>query len=108
MVGVSSGSRESVWSALLSARLVVHPRERIEALLLEIRRRHSALARAWDSHVLDRVAAELSRRFGFEEALVRALIRDEIGDRTGPVPTHNQSRTRSDLEAMKPDDTSGS
>jgi len=87
---------------------MVNPRDKLEQLLVEIRRRRSALLRAWDPQTLDRVAMELSERFVFDEALVRALIREEIGERGGAVSLHKQTRTRSDLEALKLDDESDS
>ncbi len=75
-------------------------RDTLSSLLAEIRRRRSALTRAWNPQTLDRVATELSQRFFFDEALVRSLIRDEIGERP-EVSIANQGRTRSDLEALK-------
>jgi len=84
------------------------PRANLDALVAEIRRRHAALQRAWTSQLLDRVAAELAERFRFEEALVRSLIREEVGERGIPLSHQGQTRTRADLEAMKDEDGSGS
>ena len=76
-------------------------RETLDELLVEIRRRRAALTRAWNSDILDRVARELSQRFPLEEPLIRSLIREELGERGGPPPTHKPTRTRSDLGAVR-------
>ncbi|MCR9165565.1 MAG: hypothetical protein ACE37F_00925 [Nannocystaceae bacterium] len=78
-------------------------RKTLDELLVEIRRRRSVFTRAWTSEILDRIARELSQRFQLEEALVRSLIREELGERGGPAPTHKPTRTRSDLAAVNED-----
>ena len=78
-------------------------RETLDEVLVEIRRRRAALNRAWSSDILDRVARELSQRFPLEEPLIRSLIREELGERGGPPPTHKPTPTRSDLGVVRDD-----
>lgn len=76
-------------------------RKTMEQILVEIRRRHSVLTRVWEPGTLDRIAKELSRDFGFEEVLVRSLIRDEVSERDVAPPVQNSGETLSDLEMRR-------